>query len=193
MKLFVNKPSPYARKVVVAALESGLGGAVEIAVADPWQDPLELLAVNPVGKVPALVLDDGSVLLESTAIGAYLLERGGRTTLPLEERVSEAERTGLAQGLIDASYGVVLERRRPEDRQWQQWVERQQRVIGRLLEVIQVPPGDRFDLGDISLACGLGYLDFRLPEVAWRRGNPAMAEWLDNVSRRPSMVASVPR
>lgn len=192
MKLYVNRPSPYGRKTMVAALESGLGDRIEVVQVDPWSDPPELLAVTPVGKVPALVLDDGPVLIESTAICAALFEAGGRPQLSSTERLDEARRTGLAQALIDAAYGTVIERRRPPEKQWEQWVQRQRRAVDRILETVEAPAADRFDLGDISLACGLAYLDFRLPQVAWRPVRPELADWLDAVSQRPSMTASAP-
>jgi glutathione S-transferase len=192
VKLYVNRPSPYGRKAMVAALESGLGDRMEVVQVDPWSDPAELLAYTPAGKVPALVFDNGSVLVESTAICAALLEMGGRRQQCGAEKLDEARRTGLAQALIDAAYGTVIERRRPPEKQWEQWVERQGRAIDRIIEVVEVPPAGRFDIGDVSLACGLAYLDFRLPHVTWRAARPELAEWLDEVSKRQSMAASTP-
>jgi glutathione S-transferase len=192
MKLYVNRPSPYGRKTIVAALESGLADQIEIVQVDPWIDPPELLSVTPAGRVPALVLDDHSVLLESTAICAQLFDAGGRPHQSGTEKLDEARRTGFAQALIDAGYGIVIERRRPPEKQWDQWVERQERAIDRLLEAVEAPALDRFDIGDISLACSLAYLDFRLPQIDWRDVRPELAAWLDDVARRPSMTASAP-
>ena len=101
-------------------------------------------------------------------------------------------RSGLFQGLIDAAFISVIERRRPKDRQWDDWIDRQQRAIARTLAVTKTPPAGRFDLGDISLACGLAYLDFRLPHLEWRSQYPDLASWLDGVLDRPSMVATNP-
>lgn len=191
MKLYVNRSSPYARKAVVAAFESGLAGRVETVLTDPWPDASALLGASAVGKVPCLVFDDGSVLGESTAICLYLFELAGRME-NTAQRLAEAQRTSLAQGLIDAAYTTVIEARRPPDKQWEQWVERQQRTVGRVLGVVEVPPEGRFDVGDITLAAGLAYLDFRLPGIAWRTLRPALAHWLEVVSQRPSMAASAP-
>jgi glutathione S-transferase len=85
----------------------------------------------------------------------------------------------------------VVELRRPAELRWESWVSRQHRAIARTLEML-APAGDRFDLGDITLACALGYLDFRLPEIAWRRAHPGVGAWLDSVSRRPSMQVTKP-
>jgi glutathione S-transferase len=100
-------------------------------------------------------------------------------------------RVALMQGLIDAAFATVIERRRPAERRWDDWVSRQHRAIARTLDIV-APVDDRFDLGDIALACALAYLDFRLPEIAWRRAHPGLGAWLDSVSRRPSMQVTKP-
>jgi glutathione S-transferase len=131
------------------------------------------------------------LITESTTICAYLdgLSRGRR--LINGDRTRVMARVALAQGVIDAAFGTVIERRRPAERQWSEWIDRQRRAIERTLVRI-IPGGERFDLGDIALACGLAYLDFRLPEVAWRRAHPPLAAWLDHVSQRVSMQATQP-
>ncbi len=85
----------------------------------------------------------------------------------------------------------MIERRRPAEKQWPEWIARQRRAIDRTLPRLSVVAG-RFDFGDIAAACALAYLDFRLPDVPWRRDHPALAAWLDEVNLRPSMVATRP-
>jgi glutathione S-transferase len=189
MKLYYNPPSPYARKVLVAAHEKGLMERIELLPTDPWKDPPELLAATPVGKVPALLTADGTLIVESTTIAEYLDEVGEAPRLVAGDRTAVMARTALAQGLIDASFGIVIERRRPKERQWSEWLDRLRRAVDRTLPRL-APSGEGFDLGDISLACGLAYLDFRLPEIPWRSAHPALAGWLDQVSHRPSMRAT---
>lgn len=191
MKLYSNRPSPYGRKVLAVIHEKQLSQAIEIIQIDPWTDPPDLLAATPVGKVPALVTDDGLLLTESTIISAYLDERGSGKRLLDGDRWEVMGRVGVAQGLIDAAFGIVIERRRPPERQWPDWIDRLARVIDRTLPRSSPQPG-RFDLGDISLACGLAYLDFRLPAIDWRTQHPELAAWLDDVSSRPSMLATKP-
>jgi glutathione S-transferase len=191
MKLFSNRPSPYGRKVLAVINEKRLTGSIEIIQVDPWKDPSDLQSVTPIGKVPALLTDSGLVLTESTAICEYLDEVGAGPPLVGTDRWDVLGRVGMAQGLIDAAFGTVIERRRPPERQWQEWVDRLRRSIDRTLSRTEVSPG-RFDLGDISLACGLAYLDFRLPEVNWRSHNSVLAAWLNDVSTRPSMQATRP-
>jgi glutathione S-transferase len=194
MKLYFNKPSPYARKVLVVAHEKRLIDRIELIETDPWSDPAVLHAATPIGKVPALVTDDGLLLTESPAIAEHLDRIGEGPALAQGDDV--AARAALSQGFIDAAFGTVIERRRPAERQWPDWIARQRRAIERTLARIEVPPstddGGRFDLGDIGFAVGLAYLDFRLPEIPWRTTSPTLAAWLDSQSRRPSLWATRP-
>lgn len=195
MKLFFNKPSPYARKVRVVAHEIELIDRLEMVEVDPWSDPPELLAVNPLGKVPALLTDDGTLITESTTIAIYLATRGFGRRLIEGERWRVLARAAHAQGLIDAAFISVIEGRRPAERQSTDWVARQRRAIERVLPIFTpayLGDADRFDLGDIGLACGLAYLDFRLADIPWRAQYPHLAQWLDRVDQRPSMRATTP-
>jgi glutathione S-transferase len=191
MKLYNNRPSPYGRKVLMIAHEKRLMDRIELYQIDPWSDPAELLAVTPIGKVPALVTDEGALITESTIIGEYFEAVGSGPALIGNDRFEVMARTALAQGLVDAAFASVIERRRPASQQSDDWVARQRRAIERTLKVVAALAG-RFDLGDITLACALAYLDFRLPEIAWRRAHPALGAWLDEVSCRSSMQATTP-
>ncbi|NVO16336.1 MAG: glutathione S-transferase family protein [Rhodoplanes sp.] len=188
MKLFYNAPSPYARKVLVLAHELGLVDRLTLVAVDPWRDPPELLEATPLAKVPALVTD-GITLTESTAICEHLLRVAGVARPADGARLDLAARIGLAQGLIDASFGTVVERRRPVEVHWSGWIDRLGSAITRTVATVRTPGGS-FDLGDITLACALAYLDFRLPEVAWRAARADLAAWLDDVNARASMVAT---
>lgn len=192
MKLFFNVASPYARRVIVTAHEKGLIGRIEMREIDPWSDPAELHAATPVGKVPALVTEDGVLITESALIGEYLDGVGDGPSLLGADAMTTRTRAALAHGLIDAAFAIVIEGRRPAERRWPDWVGRQRRAIDRLLPRLAVQKG-RFDLGDIALASGLGYLDFRLPNIEWRAAQPHLADWLDGVNQRPSMIATAPR
>jgi glutathione S-transferase len=191
MKLYNNRPSPYGRKVLVVAHEKELMERIEVHQVDPWSDPKELLAVTPLGKVPALVTDDGALITEAAVISEYFDAVGTGPKLIGDDRFAVTARAALAQGLIDAAFGSVIERRRPAEHQWDGWLARLRRAIDRTLDKVS-PVSGRFDLGDITLACALAYMDFRLSEIPWRRTHPRLAQWLDDVSRRPSMVASAP-
>ena len=197
MRLFFNQTSPYARKTRIAVREFGLEQQVTCIEIDPWAEPDELTTVNPLSKVPALQLPDGSVVTESDAIVAALLGRSANTSIVEDEASPNARRSraALCQGLIDASFGSVIERRRPVQSQWADWVARQERAVSRTLSTVEATfdlPMERFDAGDISLACALGYLDFRLPHLSWRSARPRLETWFAKVDQRPSMIATRP-
>ena len=197
-RLYFNLTSPYARKVRVAVIEAGLEGRVEPVECDPWASPPELIAVTPLSKVPALVTADGLLVTESeTIVHALDALAGGHRLLPADpaQRLHTLARSALAQGLIDASFVSVLEGRRPEPRRWADWVARQHAAIVRALDHVERRfdlAEDRFDAGDIGLACALGYLDFRLPAIDWRRQHPRQATWFEAVAMRPSMQRTRP-
>jgi glutathione S-transferase len=197
-RLYFNLTSPYARKVRVAVIEADLEDGIEPVECDPWASPPELIAVTPLSKVPALVTDDGLLVTESeTIVQALDVLAGGHRLLPADpaQRLQTLARSALAQGLIDAAFVSVLEARRPEARRWSDWVERQHAAIGRALDHVEHRfdlAAGRFDAGDIGLACALGYLDFRLPAIEWRRGHPRQAAWFDAAAGRPSMQRTRP-
>jgi len=138
------------------------------------------------------IFDDGRLVTESTTICERLDALSGAPALTGPDRDDVMARAALAQGVIDAAFTAVIEKRRPPERQWPDWIERQQRAIERTLSVTPVPPAGRFDLGDIALACGLGYLDFRLSATGWRSRHGGLAGWLDAVAARPSMRSTQP-
>jgi glutathione S-transferase len=191
MKLFYNPPSPYARKVLVTAHELGLVERLQLVVVDPWNDPPEFLAATPFARVPALVIGDGVTLTESTAICEYFARLTDVPALPDAAWLDIAVRIGFAQGLMDAAFNIVIEGRRPSETQSAGWRDRLTRAITRAMKVVRAG-GAGFDAGDIALACALAYLDFRLPDIGWRRQRPDLAAWLDGVNQRPSMQATRP-
>jgi glutathione S-transferase len=192
MKLFYSPTSPYARKVLVAAHERGLAGSMELRRVDPWSDPQELQAANPLGKVPVLVTDDGTSIADSTIICEYLDALGEHEPLIGPDRLGVLTRAAVAQGLMDAAVTAALERRRPDGCRWDDWAARQLSAIERTLPTLPLPPPGRFDLGDISLACALGYFDLRLRDFDWRSLNGELGHWLDGINDRPSMLATKP-
>ncbi|MBL8706471.1 MAG: glutathione S-transferase N-terminal domain-containing protein, partial [Rhodospirillales bacterium] len=158
MKLYFNKTSPYARKVRMVVHEKRLADRIQWHETDPWSDPLDLHDATPIGKVPALVTDDGVLVTESIAIAQHLDQVGDGPSLSGGDPADLLARTSLTQGLIDASFTTVLEARRPADLQWRDWTQRQVRAIDRTIPRLVVPPEGRFDLGDVGLAVALAYL-----------------------------------
>lgn len=191
MKLYLNPPSPYARKVVGVAHELGQAEGLEIVKVDPWSDPQVLTDVTPLCRVPALVTADGRSIVESTTICEYLMEQAGKPLPSGTERFNIMARAAIAHGMMDAAFNSVIEKRRPKDKQWPEWISRQYRAINRTLPIVDVPPKGRFDLGDVTLACTLAYFDVWVAgDVVWRSVRRDLADWLDSVSKRRSMVAS---
>ncbi len=190
MRLYYNTTSPYTRKVLIALHETGLIARTELRLVDPWVDAPDLLDAAPVGKVPALVDDAGLTISESTTICDYLDSLSGGSLVG-KDRWPVMARVALAQGVIDAGFAAMLEKKRPGETQSGDILARHKRALLRIVGQAKVADG-RFDLGDISLAAGLGYADFRLPELDWRSGRPDLADWLDKMSERPSMQATKP-
>ncbi len=198
MQLIYAKPSPHSRKARVTVLEKGLADRVEEIVVSPLEDPAALLDANPLGKVPALRLDDGRCLYDSWVICEYLdsLAPTPRLIPDGAARFDVLRRAALADGVLDAAVTARMELLRPEDMRWAPWTDRQQRAIQRGLAVMAQDVsalGDEVTLAHIEFAVALGYLDFRLPELAWRDAHPALAAWQDAFSQRPSMQATVPQ
>lgn len=197
MKLIYAGPSPYSRKVRVVIAEKGLGDEIQFTACNPFEDAPDLRAANPLGKVPVLVLDDGTVLFDSPIICEYLDGLGnGHRLLP--EGVpgwTVRRRHALADGLLDAAFNIVIERRRPESERSASWIERWGGAIDRVLARVDAEVGDlgaEPTLAHIAFGCALGYLDFRLPDRPWRDKNPKAAAWFSKFSERPSMAATKP-
>jgi len=190
MKIFIAKPSPYVRRALIAAHEKNLIDRLDITPIDPWSDPAELHAQNPIGRLPTLVLDDGRTMVESLVIMQHFNAVGDGPDLGGADTTDALRRAGIHQGIIDSTYSVVIEGRRPEDKRWDDLLDRQTRVIERTVKAAQVSDG--FDFGDITLAAALGYLDFRLPDIDWRAIRPDLGEWMNNVGTRPSVMLTAP-
>jgi glutathione S-transferase len=200
MKLYLNKTSPYARLVHVTALEAGFGSSLETIWTEPWDDNANLLAVNPLSKVPALVTDSGISLIESGLICQHLVLLAGRKHLmPHEPAKIEGvlQRLGIGRALIDCSFGAVIQRRFANGETpplAQRWLKAIPRAVAELekLAAQRTLPADP-DLADLSVTVALDYIDFRLPEIAWRSSAPALMRAIDDVLKRPSMTATDPR
>ena len=199
MRLHMSLTSPYARKVRIAVIELGLEDAVSPVLVDPWHDPA-FRAVTPFSKVPALELDDGSVLTESLVLLEYLDERaGGRRLFPHAsgpKRWDLLGRHALANGIIDATVSIAIEtRRRPAPLRSIDAVNRHEAAITAALLIAEraaPDPSAPFDAGALTLATALGYLDLRLPTLGWREDRPALAAWFGVAERRPSVARTVP-
>lgn len=199
MKLLYSPASPYARKVLVLAHETGVFSRLEVvtAGASPTGPSPDVAAHNPLGKIPALVLDDGTALYDSRVICEYLdgLSQGPRLFPEGTARWDALVRQALADGLLDAALLARYERvLRPEPQRWDAWDAGQTAKIRAALDRFEAVVADMpaLDIGTVTMACALGYLDFRFPDLAWRDGRPATAAWYAVFEGRPSMAATAP-
>lgn len=202
MKLFHAPTSPFVRKVMVVAQEAGLLDDIEIVfnAANPVSRDAVLTDANPLGKIPVLVLDDGTALYDSPVICEYLAARGAAPTLfpPNGPKRWEAlTQQALSDGLLDAAltarYEAVM---RPAEKQWPTWREAQfAKIDGALRRIEAIVPtlDDTITIGTISMGCALGYLDFRFADLDWRARAPQAAIWFAEFDARPSMAATRPR
>ena len=180
--------SPFGRKVKLAALELGLMDRIEIVAADT-NDPSEVLRQqNPLGKIPTLVLKDGTTLFDSRVIVEYLDHLAGGKLIPAgEARFTQLRLQALADGICDAALLKVYEGRfRPEEGRNANWVAHQDGKVARGLQALEVLPptfADRPRIGEIAFACALGYLDLRF-EGTWRANRPKLVAWLDDFAAR---------
>lgn len=198
MKLRYSLTSPYVRKVVVTAAETGLADRIELVPTVPSDPTSGIGNDNPLNKVPALVTDEGISLFDSPVICEYLDSlHDGAKLMPAsgDARWRELRRVALADGMLDAALLAMGEGRRPAEFQWDKWVALQKGKIAAGLDVLEAEVGDYGDtvsLGIIAVGCLLGYLDFRFAADDWRTDHPSLAAWYETFAKRPSMVASVP-
>ncbi len=197
MKLYTSATSPYGRKAHILILELELQGEIEIANKVPMENPEDLQASNPIGKVPCLVFDDGQSLYDSPVICEYIDAQNGQSFIPAkgDARWDCLRRQGLGDGILDACFSRTMERLRPQEQRSELWLGRWRDAISRGVDVLSSDlsnTGGRFDLGDVTAACALGYLDLRHGDLEWRNGRDELAAWFEAVSKRASVAATKP-
>ncbi|MCB1547501.1 MAG: glutathione S-transferase [Hyphomicrobiaceae bacterium] len=196
MQLLFSPSSPFVRKVLLVAAVKGLSDKLKERKTDTTSNDPELARVNPLGKIPALALDDGTTIYDSQVICEYLDSLAPSPKLFPDGAARWPALTlgALADGILEAALLMVYEGRyRPEGMRVQAWVDRQQSKIDRALAYLEAkgaPAG--IDYGTITLACALGYLDFR-HGGKWRAGHPKLVAWLDAFAAKvPAFDASKP-
>ena len=200
MKLYYAQKSPFVRKALVVANEAGIEDQLEkvdCSTTTPVNpDPSN---ANPLKKIPALELDDGTILFDSPVICEYLdTELGDGSLFPreLSARWIALRFQALADGLLDAGVLIRYENTlRPESLRWDDWGSGQMAKIDGALADLEAHAelfGDRVDIGTISVACALGWLDFRYANKDWRANCPNISVWFSTFADRPSMKATQP-
>ncbi|MBT6284326.1 MAG: glutathione S-transferase family protein [Rhodospirillaceae bacterium] len=182
MKLLLRGPSPFGRKGTFAIAHLGLSDRVDVGVPD---DEESLRKLNPLAKVPALIIEDGTALFDSRVILEYLdMLAGGDKIIPVETgaRFGALREAALADGILEGALLVTYEGRyRPDQTPYQPWLDFQRGKVGRgLAAMADAPPAiTPLTVGGIGLACALEYIDFR-EQYDWRPEFPALVAWLDD-------------
>lgn len=198
MQLFYANASPYARKVRVVAIEKNLQQHIQLHACVPTDNPPALVQANPLGKVPALVQDNGFVLYDSPVICEYLDTLNPQPQLIPEHgdaRWLVLRAQALADGLLDTAVAQVYEARRPETERSPsivaRWHTQMLRAVVEMESQLPTLP-HALNLGHIAFACALGYLDLRFTSVDWRASHPQLADWFAEFSQRESMRNTQP-
>ncbi len=199
MILRTSPPSPFGRKARIAISLLGFDGDVKIEAADPTDHNDSVRQQNPLGKIPVLIAEDGTAYYDSRVILDYLDDRaGGGKIVPRDAkaRLAALRLQALCDGILDASILTVYEARwRPAEHHVEKWVEHQVGKVTRGLKALETAPPELDaekalpNVGQISLACALGYRDLRFGE-GWRSDHPRLVAWLDKFSARVPAYAA---
>ena len=195
MKLLYTKRSPYARKVRIVALEKGIH--LELIDEDLTKKSERLTAANPLGKIPTLILDNGETLCDSPVICQYLDSVNDKQKLiavSSKERLRILHLEAIADGLMDVTVGVYLEKvRHPNDLN-KEWLTAQEQTIVRTLKYFEnhLSELQKLSLASIALASAIGYMNFRLPQIDVKYHSLKLSKWYEEISKRPSLEATKP-
>src|SRR5438128_3584561 len=200
MMIIGSSTSPYVRKVRITLAEKKID--CELIDDSPWETTSMVPTYNPLGKIPVLVLDDGTTLFDSRVIVEYL-----DTVSPVSRLIPEPNRQrivvkrweALADGICDAAVAIVLENKRPARQQDEGWVDRQRQKIDLGLKELGDELGERawcngeaYSLADIATGCALAYLDLRHAAIDWRAAYPNLVKLAEKLAKRSSFAETIP-
>lgn len=189
MKLLLSFTSPYARKARIVLREHGLESQVEEVATDYRTRPKELFAVNPLGKIPALVTPNGA-LFDSPVICEYLDSLGDQSLFSTGPALwLDKTRVAFGDALMDAAVALMLEGRREPGERSRAFIERERQRITESLAECAPGTTTRPTMGDISVASALAYLDLRHADLEWRKLAPQLVAWHTELETRPSLAA----
>jgi glutathione S-transferase len=201
MILHWSPRSPYVRKVMIGIAEMGLQDRIRTVrtVAGGTTPHLELMKINPVGKIPTLELPDGTAIYDSPVIIEYLdtLHDGDKLyPAAWPERLTALRRHALGQGMLDTALPLLGEGFRPPERQSephkQLWRCKLAACVDALETEAEALATSGFTVGHLAIGVALAYLDFRFSSLAWRNGHKALAAWHESFNARPSVMANMP-
>lgn len=200
MKLIGSYTSPFVRKVRVVLAEKKI--EYDFVVDSPWTAESKVPAVNPLGKIPVLMLDDETPLFDSRVIVEYIDNVTPNNKLfpaPNRERTEVKRWEALADGICDAAANAFLEAKRPAGQKSDDWIARQRDKIARSLEFMSEELGEKpfcmgthFSMADVAVGTALGYLKFRFADIAWPETHANLARLYDKLMQRPSFADTLP-
>jgi glutathione S-transferase len=196
VKLYYSATSPYVRKVVACAMIRGLDGRIERHTSNPHASPADLVADNPFSKVPCLITDDGLPLFGSQLICEYLDSLGEELPLfpahgPARWRALKFQ--SLGDGILDAAVPCRGEQGKPREQARDAQIARFKAAISRAVDTLEAdPPHKHIDIGSVTVACALGYLDFRFADDPWRSGHPRLAAWYRAFVQNKGLAETTP-
>jgi len=200
MKLIGSHTSPFARKVRVVLAEKKI--EYDFEIDSPWLADSKVPAVNPLGKIPVLVLDDNTPLFDSRVIVEYIDNVTPNSKLfpaPNRERTEVKRWEALADGICDAAATAFLEAKRPKKEQSADWIARQRDKVTRSLEFMAEQLGEKtfcmgthFSMADIAVGTALGYLNFRFPDIQWQDSHANLGKLYAKLMQRPSFADTMP-
>jgi glutathione S-transferase len=201
MKLIGSLTSPYVRKVRIVLAEKKID--YEFEVDSPWTAETKVANVNPLGKIPVLILDDSTVLFDSRVIVEYIDSVAPNNKLMPEsnrERAEVKRWCAVADGICDAAALILLESKRPQAQQSADWIARQQDKVIRGIDYMAEQLGEgnwcmgtHFSLSDVGAGCALGYIAFRCPDIEWSVKHPNLARLYDKMMQRAAFAETVPQ
>ena len=199
MKLVYSPPSPFVRKVTTLIYHANLSDRIELinvkttalSVAE------EARAANPLGKIPVMILEDGKVIFDSRVITRYLDNFAGSNLYPQDKIYDILTLEALADGIMESAVSITYESKlRPQNEQSPSWMEAQ---WSKVLHAVKALDDGQFqamdsemNMGQIAIACALGYLDFRHDVRQWRSGHSILASWNDKMMKLPALIKTIP-
>lgn len=198
LQLHWSPRSPYVRKVMIVVHELGLADRIELtrSVAVTTDPNPEIMAVNPLNKIPTLVLEDGRALYDSRVICEYLAHGCGRAAFfrPDDRYFETLRRQALGDGLLDLMIAWRGERLRPQEIRSALHERAFGLKLDRCLTVLEAEAEalaqDPFDIGHVAIGCALAYVDFRFPDRNWQAGHARLARWHEAFEARPAALAA---
>lgn len=193
MKLYYTTRSPYARKVLLTALKTGVYDSIDLIEINLMEKPAEFTSANPIGRIPALIDENGQVYYDSNAICTFLEAHGNKT---VSKTITSENLVSLCDGLMDITVDLFKETLRPKERQSDTQLTKLKANIRHCLTYLETIITD-FDQTlsphAISLICALDYLTFRFPELGPDKSHPRLTQWKTEMAKNEAVHKTVPK